>query len=166
VSGGGGFGGATLVVASVAVDSLLDISAADLSGGVAHALVINVLSWCVTRDGLLRIPERRHPSPLENVSRDICSMIKRVAIILSAATLSFGLALPPKAFRRRWTRCRRTRCQRLDEERHHVEGFDVQRRNVQGLDVEGRHEKGRYEEELMPSSANSPSHLGALAVLP
>jgi pentapeptide MXKDX repeat protein len=31
-------------------------------------------------------------------SRSFCSMIKRAVIILSAVTLSFGLALAPKAF--------------------------------------------------------------------
>jgi pentapeptide MXKDX repeat protein len=66
---------------------------------VAHGLVINTLSWCVTSDGLFRSSGERHPSPHWKMPPgDICSMIKRLAIILSAATLSFGLALPPAAF--------------------------------------------------------------------
>jgi pentapeptide MXKDX repeat protein len=35
---------------------------------------------------------------IENVHRRFCSMIKRATVILSVATLSFGLALAPKAF--------------------------------------------------------------------
>jgi hypothetical protein len=73
-------------------------------------------------------------------------MIKRAAIILSAVTLSFGLALAPKAFADDMKKDSiegGLDVQRLDEEGLDVEGFDVQRRDVQGLDVEGRHEKGR-----------------------
>jgi pentapeptide MXKDX repeat protein len=45
------------------------------------------------------VQEGRHPLPNQNVfSGDVCIMLKHAAIILSAATLSFGLAMPPKAF--------------------------------------------------------------------
>src|SRR5258706_4407685 len=65
----------------------------------AHALVINSLLWRVTSDYLFRSPKGRHPLPNWKVSSgDIYSMIKRAAIILSAVTLSFGLAMAPKAF--------------------------------------------------------------------
>jgi hypothetical protein len=99
---------------------------------IAHALVINTLSWRVTSDGLFRISGGRHPLPNWKMSSgDICGMIKRVAIILSAVTLSFGLALPPKAF------------------------ADDMKKDTMSKD-------GMKKDDM----ANSPSHLGALAVLP
>jgi hypothetical protein len=85
-------------------------------------------------------------------------MIKRTALILSAATLSFELALAPAAFAedamKKDKMSKRLDVQRLDEERQHVEGFDVQRQTH----VEGQREKGRDEEEL--------SHPGGLASVP
>ena len=91
-------------------------------------------------------------------------MTKRTAIILSAATLSFALALAPAAFAedamKKDTMSNDSMSKELDEEGQHVEGFDVQRRDVQrhdvqGFDVEGRHEKGRDEEELGSSPAGT-----------
>jgi pentapeptide MXKDX repeat protein len=65
----------------------------------AHGLVINSLSWLVTSDNLFSKFKRATPvAGWKMSSRRFCSMIKRAAIVLAAVTLSFGLALAPKAF--------------------------------------------------------------------
>ena len=67
---------------------------------------------------------------------DSASTNERAAIVLAAATLSFWLALAPKAFaddmKKELDVKGRLYVQGLDEE-----GLDVERFNVQGRDVQG-----------------------------
>ena len=64
-------------------------------------------------------------------------MIKRTAFILSAATLSFGLALAPTSFAQ-------------DAMKKDSMSKDSMSKEAMSkdFDVEGQHEEGRYEEEL------------------
>src|SRR5215472_11749496 len=61
-----------------------------------HALVITSFSGCVTSDGFVRSFGGRHPSPSRRWRLPRHDQTHR--LVLSAATLSFGLALAPAAF--------------------------------------------------------------------